>query len=109
MKLSLQSWPERIIPLYGKPLLPQSLECLPIDTPRPNLLDDLVHTIDSHWQARYTSGRQDSRDTLRLRRSLKLLNAILKEFASIKLPNGMKIMGQVCTFLFPSHPMILTE
>lgn len=100
MKLSLQSWPERIIPLYGKPLLTKSLECLPIHTPRPNLLDNLIQTIDSHWQARYTSGKQDSRDTLRLRRSLKLLNAILKEFASIKLPNGMKTMGQVCTYTF---------
>ena len=37
----------------------------------------------------------DARDTLRLRRSLKLLNGILKEFASIKLPNGVKAMAQV--------------
>lgn len=38
---------------------------------------------------------EDARDTLRLRRSLKLLNGILKEFASIKLPNGVKAMAQV--------------
>lgn len=38
---------------------------------------------------------EDARDTLRLRRSLKLLNGIIKEFASIKLPNGVKAMAQV--------------
>ena len=37
----------------------------------------------------------DPRDTLRLRRSLELLNGILKEFSSIKMPNGLKTMAQV--------------
>jgi hypothetical protein len=38
---------------------------------------------------------EDAGETLKLRRSLKLLNGILKEFASIKLPNGIKVMAQV--------------
>jgi len=38
---------------------------------------------------------EDDRETLKLRRSLKLLNGTLKEFASIKLPNGIKAMAQV--------------
>ena len=41
---------------------------------------------------------EDAGETLKLRRCLKLLNGILKEFASIKLPNGMKAMAQVPSF-----------
>ena len=41
---------------------------------------------------------EDAQETLRLRRTLRLLNGILKEFASIKLPNGIKAMAQVPSF-----------
>jgi hypothetical protein len=41
---------------------------------------------------------EDAEETLKLRRCLKLLNGILKEFASIKLPNGIKVMAQVSSF-----------
>ncbi|KAJ3517980.1 hypothetical protein NLJ89_g157 [Agrocybe chaxingu] len=61
----------------------------------PNLIDDLVKIINENLQKRYVSSIEDPRDTLRLRRSLKLLNGILKEFSSIKLPNGMKAMAQM--------------
>ncbi|KAH9482382.1 Importin-11 [Psilocybe cubensis] len=61
----------------------------------PNLLDDLVNVIDGNLQKRYISLLEDPCDTLRLRRSLSLLNKILKEFASIKLPNGIKAMGLI--------------
>ncbi|KJA30164.1 hypothetical protein HYPSUDRAFT_125792 [Hypholoma sublateritium FD-334 SS-4] len=61
----------------------------------PSLIDDLVVLINTNLQKRYISMIEDARDTLRLRRSLKLLNGILKEFASIKLPNGVKAMAQI--------------
>lgn len=41
---------------------------------------------------------EDPRDTLMLRRSLKLLNGILKEFASLKMLNGVKTMAKVNRF-----------
>lgn len=62
---------------------------------RPTLISDLVKLIDADLQKRYIQNIEDPRNTLRLRRSLKLLNGILKEFASIKLPNGVKAMAQV--------------
>lgn len=46
---------------------------------------------------------EDPRDTLRLRRSLGILNGIIKEFASIKLPNGIKAMAQVHLFPGVNH------
>ncbi|KAF9476494.1 ARM repeat-containing protein [Pholiota conissans] len=61
----------------------------------PSLITDLVKMIDPNLQKRYIQNIEDPRDTLRLRRSLKLLNGILKEFASIKLPNGIKAMAQI--------------
>jgi hypothetical protein len=62
---------------------------------RPTLISDLVKLIDADLQKRYIQNIEDPRNILRLRRSLKLLNGILKEFASIKLPNGVKAMAQV--------------
>lgn len=38
--------------------------------------------------------------SLPLRRGLETLNAILKEFTSVKMPSGIKIMGQVGSLLF---------
>ncbi|PPQ83268.1 hypothetical protein CVT25_004007 [Psilocybe cyanescens] len=61
----------------------------------PNLVDELVKVIDNNLQTRYISMVENQADTLRLRRSLSLLNKILKEFASIKLPNGIKAMAQI--------------
>lgn len=63
---------------------------------RPTLIDDLVQILDSNLRQRYTSGDKDFLNSLRIRRSLKLLNVVIKEFSTIKLPNGMKTMTQVC-------------
>jgi hypothetical protein len=41
---------------------------------------------------------EDSRNVLVLRRCLKLLNGILKEFANIKMLNGVKTMAKVRYF-----------
>jgi hypothetical protein len=62
---------------------------------RPTLIDDLVQIIDSHLRERYTSGREDFSNSLTIRRSLKLLNVVVKEFSTIKLLNGVKTMAQV--------------
>lgn len=62
---------------------------------RPTLVDDLVQIIDSNLRERYTSGKEDLLNYLKIRRSLKLLNGVLKEFSAIKLPNGVKTMAQV--------------
>jgi hypothetical protein len=62
---------------------------------RGSLVNDVVGMIDMKLQARYTTMEQDPRNVLMLRRGLKLLNGILKEFASIKMLNGVKTMAKV--------------
>lgn len=54
-----------------------------------------MSVIDSNLQKHYSSTEDIAHNTLVLRRCLQLLNAILKEFASIKMPGGMQIMAQV--------------
>ncbi|KAF9008940.1 armadillo-type protein [Cyathus striatus] len=61
----------------------------------PTLLNDLVGTIDGMLQRRYSTDLEDHEDTLILRRSLKLLNSILKEFANMKMLTGVKTMAAV--------------
>lgn len=61
----------------------------------PTLLNDLLNVIDSNLQKRYSSILEDLRNTLVLRRSLQLLNAILKEFANMKMLHGIKTMGNI--------------
>ncbi|KAF8639750.1 hypothetical protein AX17_001012 [Amanita inopinata Kibby_2008] len=61
----------------------------------PNLVADIMSIIDNNLQRRYSSTDGETQSTLVLRRSLQLLNAILKEFGSIKMPSGMKIMAEL--------------
>ncbi|KAF9451646.1 ARM repeat-containing protein [Macrolepiota fuliginosa MF-IS2] len=61
----------------------------------PDLFDNLVNTIDARLTARYSSGQDNAQDALILRRSLGILNAVVKEFASMKMLNGMKIMANL--------------
>ncbi|KAF8746019.1 hypothetical protein AX14_004306 [Amanita brunnescens Koide BX004] len=61
----------------------------------PNVVTDLMSVIDSNLQKHYSSTEDIAHNTLVLRRCLQLLNAILKEFASIKMPGGMQIMAQL--------------
>jgi hypothetical protein len=51
--------------------------------------------IDTNLQSRYSSPNSDQNTTLVLKRSLRILNEIIKEFASIKLPRGVQTMGSV--------------
>jgi len=61
---------------------------------RGNLLSDLITSINLNLQKRYETKTDDPLDALVLRRSLKLLYGILKEFSNIKMPNGVKIMAK---------------
>lgn len=65
---------------------------------RGNLVNDLIGIIDVHLQKRYVLMDQDPMVVLTLRRSVKLLNGIIKEFASIKMLNGVKTMANVRLF-----------
>ncbi|KAG5648935.1 hypothetical protein DXG03_000284 [Asterophora parasitica] len=67
-----------------------------------NLINDLVNVIDQNLQKRYGTTSHNPRDTLMLRRSVKLLNKILKEFASIKMLNGVKTMSNLVNLLYPA-------
>ncbi|KAG2013512.1 ran binding protein 11 [Coprinopsis cinerea AmutBmut pab1-1] len=61
----------------------------------PTLINDLVSTIDNSLQQRYQAQSTDPQTTLLLKRSLKLVNGILKELASVKMLNGVKTMASV--------------
>lgn len=64
---------------------------------RPNLINDLSQVIQQNITARYSGGQSDF---LSLRRSLEVLNAVIKEISSTKMMTGVKNMGQVrdCSF-----------
>ncbi|KAJ7180251.1 armadillo-type protein [Mycena crocata] len=60
----------------------------------PNLVDDLLGVIDTALSRRFSDPvNEDLRDTLVLRRSIKLLNKVLKEFSNAKMLNSVKTMG----------------
>ncbi|RDB22808.1 Importin-11 [Hypsizygus marmoreus] len=66
-----------------------------------NLVNDLLGVINTNLQKRYFAMSEDPRETLMLRRSLKLLNGVVKEFASIKMLNGVKTMAKLVQDLHP--------
>lgn len=71
---------------------------------RPDLFDNLISTIDARLVNRYSAAQDDPQDAIVLRRSLGILDAVIKEFASMKMLNGMKVMANVgcsvtCVFL----------
>ena len=76
-----------------KSLLRLHPDLTPIPTFRPNLISHLAGTINSSIEARYANASPNA--SLILRRSLEVLNAILKEYAAFKMLTGVKTMGQV--------------
>ncbi|KAJ7368449.1 armadillo-type protein [Mycena albidolilacea] len=59
-----------------------------------NLVDDLLNIIDSTLQKRFLDPvNEDLRDTLVLRRSLKIFNGLLKEFSNAKMLNIVRSMA----------------
>ncbi|KAI0776057.1 ARM repeat-containing protein [Trametes elegans] len=59
----------------------------------PQLVPHLAGAINTSIEARYNGSNPNA--TVLLRRSLELLNAILKEFAAYKMLTGVKTMGQL--------------
>jgi hypothetical protein len=62
---------------------------------RTNLIIDLLNIINPGLEAWVSTSVLAPDVFLPLRRALKLLNAVIKEFNSIKMPAGVKTMGQV--------------
>lgn len=58
-------------------------------------MSDLFVAIDQGFSACYGPTSVEGHPFLRLKRSLQLLNAILKELASVKIPSGLKVFGTV--------------
>ncbi|KAG6821587.1 hypothetical protein H0H93_000096 [Arthromyces matolae] len=66
-----------------------------------NLVNDLLSVIDANLQKRYVASNENPRDVLALRRSVNLLNGIIKELATVKMLNGVKIMTNLINSLYP--------
>ena len=60
---------------------------------RPDLVPRLADAITSSLEARDNNSNPNA--SLLLRRSLEVLNAVLKEYAAFKMLTGVKTMGQV--------------
>ncbi|KAL0949404.1 hypothetical protein HGRIS_009466 [Hohenbuehelia grisea] len=60
-----------------------------------NLIPDLMNIIIPHLERRYSSPVENPQETLVLRRALTVINGIIKEFASVKMPSGMKVMAKL--------------
>ena len=63
--------------------------------PRPSLIPDLFTAISQGFSTCYGPNPVEGPPLLRLRRSLQVLNAILKELSGIKMPSGIKAVGTV--------------
>ncbi|KAJ3710388.1 ran binding protein 11 [Lentinula raphanica] len=61
----------------------------------PSLITDLMEVIDTNLQQRYVLSVDDHRSNLILQRALQLLCGVVKEFASMKMLNGIKVMKQL--------------
>lgn len=74
-------------------------------------MDDLLKVIDTTLQKRFSDPvNEDPRDTLVLRRSIKLLNSVLKEFSNAKMLNSVRTMGSASSFPCPlSDPLELSS
>ncbi|KAF8826887.1 hypothetical protein HHX47_DHR5000875 [Lentinula edodes] len=62
---------------------------------KPSLIDDLMSVIDTNLQQRYVANMESPQSNLVLQRALQLLSGVTKEFASMKMLNGIKVMKQV--------------
>lgn len=74
---------------------------------RSSLVTDLMSIIDSNIQMRYTSQAVDPRSTLMSRRSIKILNEVLKEFSNYKMLAGVRTMGNVCDYCYNGRYWVL--
>ena len=66
---------------------------------RPSLEPDIMGPITHHLGQRLTSPDSDPAACRVLHKSLRALNAILKELSHIKMMTSVKTLGQVCNYL----------
>ncbi|KAI9000953.1 ARM repeat-containing protein [Trametes punicea] len=59
----------------------------------PDLISHIIGVINASMEGRYSGSAPNA--TLLLRRSLQVLNAVLKEYAAYKMLTGVKTMGQL--------------
>lgn len=76
---------------------------------RPDLVEQIMTTIDTHLQTHLTSSDDNPRRSLILRRSLKLLNGIVKEFSAYKMLNGVRTMTVVRGHFFVSGSIFTAQ
>jgi hypothetical protein len=63
--------------------------------------------IETSLQVKYNSPSPDDRALLILRRTLRIVNEILKEISSIKMPSGIRAMGQVQFVFFKATARLI--
>jgi len=68
----------------------------PLTAFRASLESDIMTPITHHLQQRLSSQVPDPTATRILHKSLRTLNAILKELSHIKMMTSVKTLGQVC-------------
>ncbi|KAJ4481713.1 armadillo-type protein [Lentinula edodes] len=66
----------------------------------PSLIDDLMRVVDTNLQQRYVANMESLQSNLVLQRALQLLCGVTKEFASMKMLNGIKVMKQIFDHLY---------
>lgn len=54
-----------------------------------------MNVVDTNLQQRYVANMESPQSNLVLQRALQLLCGVTKEFASMKMLNGIKVMKQV--------------
>lgn len=77
------------------------------NTIRPNLIENIVVSTNEGLQAFMASSGSDLNGAMMARRSLDILHAILKEYASIKMPSGIKAMAQVSCRIMTRQELLL--
>lgn len=102
----------KTILLHGMHLRKLPCPCRLIRRPyRPSLISQLVNAINTSIEGRYNNTIPNA--AVILRRSLQLLNAVLKEYAAFKMLTGVKTMGQVRQLRQPgptvAEPLQLVE
>lgn len=78
-------------------------KCKPTNTFRPDLGNQLLNVITTNSQAVYSSASPDANSYLVLRRSLTILNQIMKELAGAKVPTLTAAFQVVSEIFLPQN------
>ncbi|KAF8341568.1 ran binding protein 11 [Cantharellus anzutake] len=67
----------------------------------PQLLPGLISVIQGGVKSRFSTHAPNPTISLSIKRTVAVLNQVLKELASLKIPGGVQFMGQVVTEIHP--------